>query len=76
MQGYGWSGLWSDNSLGWQLSYYVQEKDFARLNETQESALRGNGEYASSDMYRVKITIQPVLNKKGKYIVRRAKGKP
>jgi hypothetical protein len=77
--GYGWCGLYSgedEPGLGWLVSPFIYDKHSANLSEEQRMALGliENTQYANSDMYRVKVTIEVVRNKKtGKPIVRRAK---
>lgn len=72
--GLGWSGLYSDDTPGWCLSQFV-DKYPQSLNKAQHEALGHHVEkregWCASDMYRVRITIEPVKNKRGKYIVKR-----
>jgi hypothetical protein len=76
--GYGWCGTYhgsGEHRLGWQLSEYISHKQESPLNENQRKALGliSNRHFADSDMWRVKVTIEPVKNKGGKYIVKRFK---
>ena len=76
--GYGWCGCYSGTSehcLGWLMPKFVSHKQNSNLCTEQRKALGQlpNKDYATSDMWRVKITVEPVKNKRGKYIVRRAR---
>lgn len=76
--GYGWCGCYSgtsDHRLGWLMPPFVSHKQSASLTTEQRKALGllPNKDYATGDMWRVKVTIEPVKDKRGKYIVRRAR---
>lgn len=74
ISGLGWSGLYYDGDLGWCLSSFVEHGKSASLTEDQERVLRARddyGQWAPGDMYRVKITVSLVTDKKGRPIVKR-----
>lgn len=77
--GLGWVGLYYDGSLGWLLSDFVCAGSPARLTNDQRKALAGSPEYAGgqpSDFYCVEITMRPLKDKRGRYIVKRGKRTP
>lgn len=76
--GFGWCGCYEGTSahcLGWLMPPFVSHKQNASLTSDQLKALGllPNKQFARSDMWRVRITIEPVKDKRGKYVVRRAK---
>lgn len=75
--GYGWCGTWADdNSLGFLMSPHIGngKRNAEPLSAEQRESLAAtpNSRFASSDFYKVKVTIEIVKNKRGKPIVRRA----
>lgn len=79
--GTGWCGVWEDGTLGFCLSQFVEKGH--TLNRYQQECLglavvKPEG-WRASDMYRVKITVEPLKDKRGRAIVRktaRPKGTP
>lgn len=74
--GDGWCGIYDTRSrykLGWIMPHFVCHGRSAPLSENQRKVLGEirNRQFAKGDMYRVRITIQPVKNARGKFIVRR-----
>ena len=76
--GVGWSGTYyGERQLGWLVSEFVDTYPH-NLNHAQRMALgldantRG---VAASNMYRVRITITPLKDKRGRYIVKRTRRK-
>ena len=75
--GYGWTGTYrcrSDHRLGWVMPDFIAHGDGEALTTDQLKALGRitNREFALGDMWRVKVTLEPCKDKKGRYIVRRA----
>ena len=74
--GKGWSGLYNDGTLGWCVSYFVDPYPQS-LNEHQREVLgilvKHPQGWCNGDMYRVQITVTPIKNKRGKYIIKRAR---
>ena len=58
------------NSLGWLMPPYLDSA--TPLSAEQRASLAGKAGYAKSDFYRVKVTLEPIRNKHGRFIVRRA----
>lgn len=78
--GFGWSGRYrgrSHHRLGWLMPQFVSHKYGASLTTEQLKALGvlKSKNFAPSDMWRVKITIEAVKDRRGKYIVRRTNRK-
>ena len=80
--GIGWSGLYNDGTLGWLLSDFIApgRGNAAVLTSDQRKALARHPDYRTvsvdgqrNDFYRVKITIQPMRDKRGRLIVKRGK---
>lgn len=66
--------------LGWVMPFYVSHGRGEPLTEEQQMVLglipnSPNRRFAPGDMYRVRITVEPVLNKRGLLIVRRYKNR-
>lgn len=73
IKGKAWCGVYRDGQLGWVLPEFLDPR--TSLSDHQKNVLAGIGDgknYADSDFYRVEITIRPILNRRGKHIVRRA----
>ncbi len=76
--GLAWCGVYamprSQYKLGWVMPGMVAHHQRENLTSDQRKALGliPNRQFARSDMYRVRITIEPVKDRRGKYIVRRA----
>lgn len=69
-----WVGLWQNGDLGFCLPPFAAHKEGEPLSQVQQEVVRGRSRtWASSDMYRVEITLRPVKDRRGRYIVRRAK---
>lgn len=69
--GLAWCGVWKDGELGFLAPKFVSAYPSGLSTEQEEMMALKNGQYYPSDLYRVRITIEPVRNKKGRYIVRR-----
>lgn len=74
--GYGWTGTYrvrSEHKLGWLMPHFVAHNDSSSLTTDQRRVLGiiPNHSFARGDMWRVKITIEPVKDKRGRYIVKR-----
>lgn len=66
-----WCGAYQNGDLGWLAPTFV-DKYPSGLSEEQRNCLTlGQRNYYPGDMYRVKVTIEPVMDKNGRYIVRR-----
>lgn len=70
VSGLAWCGTWHDGTLGWQVSEYVSAGQ-SPLSRTQRKILDGDPNYYPADFYRVRVTIEPVKDKNGRYIVKR-----
>lgn len=68
--GIAWCGAWSDGQLGFNAPIFVEGKTPSSISEEQRRMLEGNG-WFPSHLFRVRVTIQLVLNKRGKPTVRR-----
>ena len=68
-----WCGRYTGTvrDLGWLMPPYLEAA--TPLSEDQRQSLAGAGKCAAADFYRVKVTLEPVRNKRGKLIVRRTK---
>lgn len=76
MVGIGWCGLYHDNSLGWNLSQFIHSSRPSILIPDQMECLKEfSNSWSPGDMYRVKVTIELVRDKRGKLIVKHTKGK-
>ena len=64
VSGVGWAGLWSDGTLGWHVSQYVYpgRRNGAPLN-AEQARLHG-------PFYRVRISLVPLRDKRGRPIVK------
>jgi len=76
--GYGWTGTFrgrSKHRLGFLMPHFVSHNDSEPLSVDQKKALGriANFQFAPADMWRVKITIEAVKDKRGRYIVKRYK---
>jgi hypothetical protein len=70
--GRAWCGAYSSGQLGWILPQYLDKN--TSMSTLQEYVLSEAGrDFYPSDLYRVKIIIEPLYNKKGNLIVRRNK---
>ena len=72
--GYGWCGQWHDGSLGFLMSTHIAngKRNAEPLSAEQRESLSGvSRTYATSDFYKVRVTVEIVKNKRGKAIVRR-----
>jgi hypothetical protein len=70
--GIGWSGLYADGTPGFLISEMISDGEKAQnFTDGQMEALEGK--FFPSDMYRVKITIEVLKNKNGKYITKRTR---
>ena len=63
----GWSGLWNDGSFGWRTSTFLEHGRPESLEVLQREC--GGG----TKFYRCRITVTPLKDKRGRYIVKRAK---
>lgn len=76
--GLAWCGVYamprSEYKLGWIMPHMVAHHQSQYLSREQRMALGliPNRQFARGDMYRVRITVEPVKDKRGNYIVRRA----
>jgi len=75
--GYGWCGQWAspEGQLGFLMSRHIAsgKRNAEPLSAEQRESLSGKSKnFATSDFYKVKVTIEIVKNKRGKPIVRRA----
>jgi hypothetical protein len=78
--GYAWTGTYrsrSEHRLGWLMPYSLAHGHSGSLTSDQKKALGRipSRQFAHADMWRVKITIEAVKDKRGKFIVKRY-GKP
>ena len=74
--GVAWCGLYNDNQLGWVLPEFLDPTAPTALSSLQQAILARIGEgkeYCPQDMYRVLITIEALKDKRGRYIIKRAK---
>lgn len=73
--GYGWCGEWADGGLGFLMSPHIAhgKRNAERLSTEQRGSLSGKSRlFATSDFYRVRVTLEAMKDKRGKLIVRRA----
>ena len=70
--GIGWCGRYKNGEkrLGWLLSPFIEPRCPMGLSSEQRKSLAGHQDYAQSKFYRVRVTIEPLLDKRGNYIVR------
>lgn len=78
--GYAWTGTYRgrrEHRLGWIMPHYLSHGNSETLTGDQKKALGRipSHQFSHGDMWRVKITIEAVKDKRGKFIVRRY-GKP
>src|ERR1700675_4394626 len=67
-----WSGCYSpDNMLGWLAPKFPSDFPTGLSEEQKECMADGNNKYYPGDMYRVKISLEPVLDKQVRFIVKR-----
>jgi len=69
-----WVGVYNDKkrSLGWMAPKFIEPGRGSGLDEEQRRLLSpGQRHYFPGDLYRCRITIQPVRAKRGRLIVRR-----
>lgn len=78
--GYGWCGVYdckSEYRLGWLMSPFISHHYREPLSHEQlmasGCATDRSKRYAEADMFRVKITIEPVFDKNGNPVVKRWK---
>ena len=64
ISGKAWSGVWRDNYLGWRLSEYIH-----LFGNSPNTGLKGFSE--PQTVYRVKVTVELITDKKGRPITRR-----
>lgn len=74
--GYAWTGMYrgrGEHRLGWLMPHFLDHNDSQSLTTDQKKALGriNSNQFAKGDMWRVKITIEPVKDKRGRFIVRR-----
>lgn len=74
--GYGWCGEWSDGGgLGFLMPPHIAngKRNSEPLSAQQRESLSGKSRnYATSDFYRVKVTLEVMRDKRGRPIVRRS----
>ena len=76
VSGYIWVGRYRNGLLGYVLPQYMSPNGSEPTSELQKEIICGvnrGRQYYRSDFYRVKITLTPLKNKQGNYIVRRIK---
>jgi hypothetical protein len=72
-----WVGRYRGGSLGWLMPRFLDRG--TALDSAQQDALRrrpadlGSYRYIDSDMYRVKVTLEPVTDSRGRPIMRRTR---
>jgi len=76
--GVGWSGLWKGGrvhpKLGWMITRFISPNVYGGIDEEQEKVLLNSEETSglpSTDFVRVKITIEPIYNRRGELVIRR-----
>lgn len=73
--GYGWCGVWNEGGLGFLMPRFISHGQGEPLSTEQRESLSGTSQdVATSDFYRVKVTLEAVKDKRGRPVVRRAKG--
>lgn len=71
VSGIAWCGAYRDGLLGWMAPTFVHTSP-SNLSQEQKAVLKiGQRNYWPGDLYRVRITITPIKNKKGGLIVKR-----
>lgn len=70
-----WVGRYQGGSLGWLMPRFLDRPGTAldRKQKMSVGLLPNTVRYVRADMYRVKVTLEPVLNKWGRPIMRRAR---
>ena len=73
--GYGYTSTWSDGTLGWWLPYFISKYDTrrnpSRRTDESKTTLR-----RTDRLYLCRITIEPVVDKRGRHITRKPKVSP
>lgn len=69
--GLAWCGIYQDRELGFVGPHFVSHYPNSLDEEQRKVLTKGNRTYYPSDMYRVRVSIEPVLNKNGRFIVKR-----
>lgn len=72
-----WTGLWNDGEPGWRFSPYLHPRGYATARDvTNPAHLSGFVPSVTDSFYKVKVTIELLKDKRGRYITRRGKGQP
>lgn len=61
-----WVGVWKDGTIGWQVPSYITESGSSR-----PLAMWGHWKEYKTQFYRCEVIIRPLLDKRGKPIMRR-----
>ena len=71
-----WVGTYHGDQLGWVAPRMIEPNGNTPLDSEQRLMLSANQrQYCPGDLYRCRITITPLKNKRGHYIVKRNKRK-
>ena len=72
-----WVGAYHGGELGWMAPKMINPNGKTRADTEQDRMLSANQrQYYPGDLYRCLITITPLKDKRGHYIVKRNKRKP